>query len=211
MQYQFEAFPSFDGAITTSKIFRLKRKFGGTAVGISILRHLADSSDSLQTPIAVLARPMSQDFESHTYQSRMRTLLSNDNWAIKFSGSQESFSKRSMRGKDSSNGRTLKADSDDIEDRLGAVWQGRPSGTKLMILQRFLDLRSPHSLIYMDIEHELTWIEIVQGLNVYLLFIRPRARSAIASQLAHSVQSCRRKISFSCASVVIMCVAILRQ
>jgi hypothetical protein len=171
VQYRFDALPSFDGNITAAKILRLKRNFGGTVAGVSILRYLADSSEDLQTPVAVLARPTGGNFELHSDQLRLRTMISNDNWAIKFSGARESFSKYSMRGKDSSNGRTLKAAdiNGNIEGRLEAVWTGRPSGTILLVLQSFLDLRPPHSLIYMDIEPEWTWIEIVEGLNRVLI------------------------------------------
>jgi len=171
--YRFTSVPPLEGGITLRQVLELKRAVGGTAAGSAVLAVLAASCDELRTPVVRLARPADDTLIAKGAGLSRVSLesLADRSWAVKYSGSQESFSRYSARGRQSSNGKTLPAGTGEprSQARLDEIWRLRPPGTRYLLLQEFLDLREPHSLIYMDIEPDTTWIEVVEGLNRLLI------------------------------------------
>lgn len=156
---------------------------GGTAAGIALIRTITASSRLLSSPEAFLAFP---DQDSPILYG---DLIEGSNWAIKYSGSAESFSRHARRGRDSSNGRRLASgiSARDRGSRLSDVWRVRPAGTICLVLQQFLDLERPYSLVYFDIGTEFIWLELVQSIR-RLLAVFSHSGALLYQESAGSVE-----------------------
>jgi hypothetical protein len=173
MNFTYGTLSALSAVPTPSALSGLVAELGGTAAGLAILCKIAENSEGLSTPPVLLVQPNEDDpasvasVDSGTTDSREQVLLYGHSWAIKYSGSRESFSGYSRRGQHSSSGRRIETgmSADAIARSLRQVWQSRPPGTTLIALQRFLDLTQPHAVVDINVQNGFAWLELIQELS----------------------------------------------
>lgn len=127
---------------------------GGTAVGLEICEAVVSGSLHVRTPEYVLLR--SADLAEAV------NIIPGQGWAIKYSGTEESFSSLSTRGKHSSASRRIMPDDSlsRVEEKINNAWVSRPQGTVGLVFQKMLDLTREYALLYIDIDETGISVEV---------------------------------------------------